>query len=234
MPQKTTYLKDIGEILLVKRRKSKNLRLSILPDGRIRVGLPIWAPYAVGIDFARKRREWIIKHTSDIEHIVLKDGQRIGKSHRLVMCQKHTSTKTSASLRANSIVVRTPHLLTDSTVQAAAARACARALKQQTHSLLGTRLGERANEYGLAYKELRVKKLVSRWGSCSSDGVITLNYYLVQLPWHLIDYVLVHELSHTRHLDHSRSFWQLVDLILPDAELRKKQLKTYRPILLPE
>jgi predicted metal-dependent hydrolase len=73
----------------------------------------------------------------------------------------------------------------------------------------------------------------SRWGSCTSCNAISLNIYLVALPPELADYVLVHELAHIGHKNHSRTFWNEVEKYLPDWKTRRKKLREYEGILPP-
>jgi hypothetical protein len=77
----------------------------------------------------------------------------------------------------------------------------------------------------LSYSELKFKKLKSRWGSCDSKGVVTLNIYLYNTSAKLIDYVVVHELAHLVHMNHSKEFHQLVLEYIPDAKENRKSLK---------
>jgi predicted metal-dependent hydrolase len=67
----------------------------------------------------------------------------------------------------------------------------------------------------------------TRWGSCSSEGAISLNWKLLAAPIDVIDYVIVHELAHIRHLDHSPQFWSLVETFYPDWRLAKLWLKEH-------
>ena len=75
-------------------------------------------------------------------------------------------------------------------------------------------------------RHVRVKKLKSRWGSCSSHGDISLNIQLIKSPLYVIDYVVVHELCHLIYLDHSRFFWTLVKSILPEYKKAHAWLKS--------
>ncbi|MGF1460787.1 MAG: M48 family metallopeptidase [Leptolyngbyaceae cyanobacterium] len=84
------------------------------------------------------------------------------------------------------------------------------------------RLSQRCD---LAYSRLTVRGQSTRWGSCSSKQSISLNYKLLFLPPALVDYVLVHELCHTVHMNHSKAFWQLVKEYYPDLEQAKLDLK---------
>jgi predicted metal-dependent hydrolase len=77
--------------------------------------------------------------------------------------------------------------------------------------------------------KIRLRRQKTRWGSCSSGGSINLNWHLVFLPPSILEYVVVHELCHLRHLDHSPQFWSLVASLLPDYQVRKKWLREYRP-----
>lgn len=232
MSQKIVELPDIGPLILAKRRGARNLRLSILPDGRVRVGMPVWVPYSAGISFARARKDWIKSHTADTSSSTLNDGQRIGKSYRLKFKAGPPASNTQARLGINSITITSSLPPADASVQAKAKAAAERALKKDAQILLSSRLNELAAKHGLPYRSFKVKRLSSRWGSCSSQGDITLNYFLIQLPWHLIDYVILHELAHTVHHDHSRRFWQSLETISPDFKSLRKEIRSYRPIIL--
>ncbi len=74
---------------------------------------------------------------------------------------------------------------------------------------------------------VRIKSNLSNWGSCSRDNNISINITLLFLPEPLLDYVIVHELAHTKVRNHSRQFWKLVEAILPDYMQRKKELRRY-------
>lgn len=233
MSQKIVDVEGIGRVVLAKRRGSRSLRLTIRPDGTVRVGLPRWAPYSAGIDFARRRRDWINKHAAGAQPLLLADGHRIGKSYRLTFDTRQGTKTTRTRVAANLISISSPHHHTSWQVQLAAQKACERALKYEAEKLLAQRIEQLSADNQLAYAGIRVKKLTSRWGSCSDKKLITLNYFLVQLPWHLIDYVIVHELVHTRHLNHSREFWTTFEQILPNAKQLRREIKNYKPVLTP-
>jgi predicted metal-dependent hydrolase len=82
-----------------------------------------------------------------------------------------------------------------------------------------------AKTMGLEYSEIKFKKLKSRWGSCDSKKAITLNTQLMKVEKELIDYVVVHELSHIRHMNHSKYFHAHVEKYLPNSMILRKTLK---------
>jgi predicted metal-dependent hydrolase len=88
-------------------------------------------------------------------------------------------------------------------------------LRRQADAELPARLRELAAQHGFALTGVRVRDQRTRWGSCSRRGGISLNWRLIQMPAHVRDYILLHELAHLRHLNHSRQFWKLVASICP-------------------
>lgn len=78
---------------------------------------------------------------------------------------------------------------------------------------------------GATFERLRVSHARSRWGSCSSSGTISLNWQLIRLPQEIIDYVMIHEIAHTFHMNHSRDFWGVVADFCHDYRYRREFLK---------
>ena len=83
-----------------------------------------------------------------------------------------------------------------------------------------------AQKMRLSYSELRFRKMKSRWGSCSSQKKITLNTALMKVNKELIDYVVVHELAHLVHMNHSKAFHALVEEYLPNSKAKRTALKS--------
>ncbi len=94
--------------------------------------------------------------------------------------------------------------------------------------LLIERLRQLAAAHGFACNRVVVKNQRTLWGSCSSRNNINLNVNLMRLPEELRDYVLVHELVHTRHKNHSPAFWQEVDAIVGDSKSLRRKLRKYK------
>ncbi len=103
--------------------------------------------------------------------------------------------------------------------------------RQRAAERLPERLYELAQRLDVEPARVQIRAQKSRWGSCSSAGDISLNWRLVLLPLKLADYVLVHELCHLRHMDHSRDFWRLVASLIPDYRSRRERIALLQPRL---
>lgn len=101
--------------------------------------------------------------------------------------------------------------------------------KQAASAILTRRLNELASKHGFSYKRLTVRNQKTRWGSCSHDNNISLNMQLVRLPQELIDYVILHELVHTRVKNHSPAFWDELDKLVVNSRKLRGEIKNYLP-----
>lgn len=104
-------------------------------------------------------------------------------------------------------------------------RTLCRWLKHKAEVDLVPQLHQVSQAINLPYTRVGIRGQKARWGSCSNQKHISLNYKLLFLPQPLVHYVLVHELCHTVHMNHSSRFWQLVAEKMPDYESAKHQLK---------
>lgn len=231
MATKQVSLENIGTVTLYKRRGNRSLRLSISAHGEVRVSMPHWVPYKAGEQFALSKTDWILAHRAKSPNPALEHGQHVGKAHRVYFEARIAATKVSTRLTPNEIHIVHPASLTADhpSVQTAARSASIRALRKEAEQLLPQRLQTLAAKTGLAYRNVGVKHLKSRWGSCSSAKDITLNVFLMQLPWHLIDYVLVHELTHTKVMRHGAPFWEELEKHMPSAKRLRKEINQHQP-----
>ena len=102
-------------------------------------------------------------------------------------------------------------------------------LAKKARDYLHYRLDFWAQKYGYSYEGLRLSHANTRWGSRSSSGTISLNIGLMNLPQELSDYVILHELAHINHMDHSEKFWAEVAEHDPKYKQHRKALKEYSP-----
>jgi len=100
--------------------------------------------------------------------------------------------------------------------------------KEQATSYLSTRLVELSKKTQLLPKSFKVRQYKARWGSCNNRGELSFNYLLMMAPFWVVDYVIVHELCHLTHLNHSREFWRLVSQHSPNFQQAQDWLKTHQ------
>lgn len=231
MPHKDFLLDERLSISVYKRRGNRSMRLTIAPGGKIRLSIPTWVRYDAGLTFARSRMGWIRANLPSLPP-ALEDGQAIGKAHRLRFVAGPVDAPRSRVRLAEVVVTHPPQLASDDpAVQKLAAAAGVRALRAQAEQLLPQRLQALAQRHGFSYGSVRIKQLKGRWGSCDAQKNVVLNLFLMQLPWDLIDYVLLHELVHTRVLKHGPDFWDALQQVLPAAKGHRHRLRAYQPVL---
>jgi predicted metal-dependent hydrolase len=223
LASKTFEVPAIGTVTVYKRKGVK--RVSMRFNGQtLRISQPSWMPYRTGLNFAISQKRWIETHKPYSESLTLNDGDRIGKTY--ILRVKH-SPEVRTRITGNEIIIYCP--TQNSSVPAeiipTAKKAIYRALKKEANVLLGERLDNHAATHRFSFSSVTYKSMKSRWGSCNNSKEITLNIYLLMLPWELIDYVLIHELSHTIHLNHSSDFWNKVEMHIPNYKKLRKDLK---------
>ncbi|CAH2779550.1 MAG: Zinc metalloprotease [uncultured Caballeronia sp.] len=106
-------------------------------------------------------------------------------------------------------------------------------LQSEARRIFGERLAVYAARLGVEYRAYALSSAATRWGSCSSDGKIRLNWRLIHFPMSIVDYVVAHELAHLREMNHSPRFWQTVESIFPGFREARHTLKHHPPDLLP-
>ena len=131
-------------------------------------------------------------------------------------------------LAANRSVIRKKLPLKDPASQRAR-DAKKKILMKKAKEYLPYRLEYYAKRYGYKYDHIRLSHAGTRWGSCSSNRTISLNIGLMQVPEPLRDYVIIHELAHLNHMDHSPEFWAEVGSHDPHYKTHRDKLKHFSP-----
>lgn len=227
----TVHDDEFGEITVRRSVRSSAVRITVAPSGTLRASLPPYAPLFMlkrMINSSRDQLRGMLEQHRPAYEII--DGQQIGKSHRLKIIR---SSKTSIKRYKQQISVilgpgddvSDPHVVTE------VRRVITDALRVEAKSYLPKRLRYLATQHGYSYERVRFSHASGRWGSCSSTGTISLNIALMKLPFEIIDYVLVHELAHTRQMNHSAKFWMLVENADPSYKLHRRVLKSYSPTI---
>jgi len=225
---KIIHDEEFGDIE-IRRVRGAYVRIKIQPNGKMIAHLPYFVPYREVTKLLDHSRDNLRKTSSKIlPQKTYAHGDLIGKSHRLII--EHGADVT-VTVKNQQIIVSTNDMISASEKTRAIKDGVAKALRKEAKSYLPRRLEFLAQEHGFSYEQIRFTHAKSRWGSCSSRGTISLNITLMTLPDELIDYVLLHELNHTKHMNHSARFWSDLEKICPNAKIHRKKLHGFSPYL---
>lgn len=226
--------RELGEIKIRRVSRASHIRFKISPKGDLVVTAPSLTPLFVIKQAIRSSKgqlsDMLESHRSSQ---IYQDGQQIGKSHSLAIIESNLHDRPSITTKDRKIILQVPAGTDTNTVQIQKLiqSSVLKVIKKEAKAYLGRRLAHLANKHGFSYQSVRYTHTGTRWGSCSSQGTISLNIALMKLPLDLIDYVLIHELCHTEQMNHSANFWDLVAEAVPNYKYLRKQLKTETPSL---
>lgn len=206
--------------IIVRRSARKTLSLSVNREGEAIVLAPLTARRDDIARFVQRHADWIARRRMELElaRIDLADGSRI------CICGKDLVIATGARARISSEKIYLP--------AEGRERALTAFLKRITRERMLRFTREYAFRYGFSYRAIRVSSARGRWGSCSTNGVLSFSFRTALLTDGEARYIVVHELCHTRHMDHSRAFWHEVGAIIPDYASIRKGLRKRSAIML--
>lgn len=232
MPQ-VNFNGEKFEYKIIKKKK-KTITIRITKNGEVVVTSPIYADDKYIYTLVESKAKWIVEKIKEVEK--LKNEERkieykndgeidyLGKKLTLNISEDNLD-KLSIYLEKDKLFIKIPihkgKLITDEILKAGISGF----LKNQAKLILKQRVEFLSKKYNLIPNRVVVKEQRTIWGSCSSKGNINLNWRLIMMPLEVIDYVVIHELCHLKHHNHSSRFWSLVKEIMSDFEEKKRWLK---------
>jgi predicted metal-dependent hydrolase len=231
LSNKTLHDEEFGDIE-IRRVKGYSVSIQFQTDGRLVARLPRFGSLRDIqrlLDANRSKLRRSLARVSNKKDYV--DGEQIGKSHHL-----HIVTGAEAGVKLTKLdIVVTVAPATSVTARTELIKnGVAKALRKEAKAYLPRRLQYLADQHGFSYDKVRFAHAKSRWGSCTHrDGlvVISLNIMLMTLPNELIDYVLLHELTHIKNPNHSTAFWADLERVCPHAKEKRREIKRFSPYL---
>lgn len=194
--------------------RAKSLQVNITPWNGIEVVIPRHVSRERARAFVAKHRQWI-RDTWERMRVQIADSDlTLPASMELRALAEHWEVKYRSRAGGRARVTARGHVLTvhyDGIHESAARQALRRWLMERARLHFEAYLPRICQYTGFHYKRIQIRGQTSRWGSCSSRGTLSLNYKLLFLEPELVRYLVIHELAHTRHLDHSVRFWRLVE-----------------------
>lgn len=213
------------------RRRRKTVSISVHEDG-VRVAAPVSTSRGAIRSIVRKRAIWILEQAARPRPVTMAQQLLTGMTLQYLGCTVRVVVEPSdvptPEVRFDSRTLRVdvPQDLGDAerhdaVFQVVMAWYASRALDELTACIRRWRLRLGYNQA----PRILVRNQHTRWGSCASDGTLRFNWRLMMLEPDLIDYVVVHELAHLTHPNHSADFWGLVAGVMPDVQQRRKRLR---------
>ncbi len=219
--------------LLYSERKTLSLR--VYPDGSVEIDAPLGTEHAAVEDFVTRRGGWILRHLRELDGYkrpssVLPRRYVSGESYRYLGRQYRLKVVQEGVER----VVLSRGWLTVGVINPDDSRRV-QALLSGWYGVHAERIfTERLDAcypkiepLGIPKPSLSIRTMKTRWGSCSVKGTVTLNLKLIQAPYSLIDYVILHELCHLKELNHSLRFQSLMERTLPGWQRLRDELNHY-------
>ncbi|MFK7602062.1 M48 family metallopeptidase [Deinococcus sp. SM5_A1] len=210
------------------RHERRTLSIQVLADGTVRAVAPMLADEYEVRRRLERRGAWILKQQRElatlppplpIRHYVSGETHRyLGRQHRL---RVQVAEDEGVRLTRGELLV---HVRTPERIQ----RVFETWLRQRASAVLTERMAacqERAGHFGIQHSgEFSLRRMTTRWGSCTREGRLTFNPLLIQAPRECIDYVLLHELCHTAEFSHAPAYYALLGRVLPDWKARRARL----------
>lgn len=214
------------------RRTNRKKTISIgVQDGAVMILAPRHVPNREIRELIDRKTEWLRKtleqhvRRARVKSKRFVDGERfsyLGKEYRLRVLP---GIEPNPRLRGETIEVHVPLGLSRERLSRSVRAAFLRWYKERAEAVTTARTTHFAGLMDVRPRRISLKDYKSMWGKCTAAGAITYNWKLIMAPPPVVDYIVVHELAHLRHLDHSRRFWDQVEAILPDYRAHRDWLK---------
>ncbi len=217
-------------VRLIRKKGRRRITAFVFPDNRIEIRAPWNASDAAVAAFVRAAEPWIRRKIEKnrrrpkVNPLAGVHGEKIPWMGREIELHVRPGNKRSV-LSETALVV---HASTD----AAARKKLAGFYSKKAETVFADSIARLAPLVGRTPSRFSVRGMKSRWGSCSHKGSLSLNWKILAAPAHVIDYLVVHELCHLVHPNHSKSFWKEVERVFPDYQAAEKYLKENGPAIL--
>ena len=230
----TREYSHIGKVQYVFNVRAKRIILKVKSDASVWVTLPPFSELQKAESFLLSRSAWVQKAQEKVRKkssfvFHYEQNARFTHFHTIQFIEKNVHV-VSGQIHKNCVVITLPiGMNQDATECCAVVRVMyTRALQIDARAYLPVRLKELAHAHGFSYASIRITSAKTRWGSCSARNSINFTWYIMKLPLHLIDFIILHELCHTVHKNHGAKFHALLNACCSGKEVQySKELRTF-------
>ncbi|AQZ97445.1 M48 family metallopeptidase [Comamonas kerstersii] len=225
-------LNRVSVAYLLVRSSRRSIGMEVSAQG-LTVRAPLRASHTVIESVLREKTRWILQKLSDravrvdsTPRVHWQDGSSMPFLGGELQLRLHPQAPRTGELLSIGPQRWVLHLRADVEASAEQVRAVVAAWwLRHARQLLTERLQHYAPAMGVQWRSLRLSNARTRWGSAKADGSIMLNWRLLHYRLPVLDYVVIHELAHLRHMDHSPHFWAVVESVCPDYLQLRQALK---------
>lgn len=214
---------------ILTRTDRRTLAVSVTKDAKVVVKAPLFMPLSEINSFLTEKQKWILEKLSFVKNNLTKNADILGYENFLFLGQKYKPFQAEVDTLVFDEQSRL--LLPKHFSKNEALGAITKHYKKLSKRILLERINVVASSISVFPKSVKLSNSKGRWGSCSNSKTVSFNWRLVLLEPKLIDYVIVHELSHLFELNHSDQFWNRVSKVVPDYVILRKLLNEYSFLL---
>jgi hypothetical protein len=215
------FFEDI--VYRVIRSKRRSISLEIDKYGKLTVRMPLRLPEKVGLEFIKEKSLWIKKKMATVASRPSFPKKFTVGEEFLFLGDKYPLSFVTEKKPA--LVFRDGVFQMSKNLEGKAVTIFREFYKNAARDFTDKMVKEYSRKFNLHCKGIKITSAKTRWGSCSNKGNISFSWRLIMSPPDIIKYVVVHEMAHLKHGNHSRQFWSEVRKMLPDYKARKKWLK---------
>ncbi|MDR1762265.1 MAG: M48 family metallopeptidase [Bacteroidales bacterium] len=215
----------IGNVEIVVNKRLKRINLKVQKTGEVQLIIPHVKHLSAAEKFLLQRTDWIVKTKQAVEQklqkkLLLANTEKITPQHNLRFVDIESTKPLRAKISETEIIIFiSPNIDRSSKqVQDFVRKVREEALVNMARICIPQRLAQLAAEQKFRYAQCKISRAKTRWGSCSHANTISISCYSMILPPHLIDFLLLHELTHTIHKNHAREFHAHLQRCLPKPE----------------
>lgn len=226
-------LQNIGLVKISKHKNAKKIKISINQRGEIKVSIPYLFSYKNTIAFVNQKKDWIEQSLVKVKASKQSQLFELNKEYQSLFFSftvKKEAVKSWKLIYGNNkymLVIPAETNFEHTKVQEQVEKIFINCLRKDAKSFLPKRVDELAQQHGFSYNKVFVKNQKTRWGSCSGKKNINLNLNLLRLPRELIDFIILHELCHTREMNHSHKFYCELDKVCPNHRKLNSLIKSF-------
>jgi predicted metal-dependent hydrolase len=223
------------EYIVKPSKRSRTAAITVTAEAKVVVRVPRFLDKSEVAKIVRKKAPWIIREQEYFKDLSLRYPEKefvsgeqllyLGRRYRLKVKNANDSDAGGFRVSGRRMIANIDSRLNDRDNRDRIKKIIIEWYRMSAQKVITKRIKQYRKILRVKTGKIEIKDQKKRWGSCSRNGILRFNWRVVIAPMSIIDYIVVHELCHLKIKNHSREFWKLVSLILPDYQRRREWLR---------